>query len=123
MSFSNFIKRIRGPRTFSESDVEVFETEKLPKQIDSNDTEKETVLIDEPIIISEDISAPLSEKIIAVFGFNQKNLSIDEHYKAIEGMTKVQLDEYAEKYDIYLDRRQTKPNMINEFIQKLKEKN
>jgi hypothetical protein len=41
-----------------------------------------------------------------------------------ESMTKTELDEYAlEAHGIQLDRRQTKINMITEFIQKLKEKN
>jgi len=41
-----------------------------------------------------------------------------------ESMTKAELDLYAaEKHGIQLDRRQSKPNMITEFIQKLKEKN
>ena len=41
-----------------------------------------------------------------------------------EAMTKAGLDLYAaEKHGIQLDRRQSKPNMITEFIQKLKEKN
>jgi hypothetical protein len=42
----------------------------------------------------------------------------------VEEMTKAELDAYAaEKHGIQLDRRQTKINMITEFIQKLKEKN
>jgi hypothetical protein len=41
-----------------------------------------------------------------------------------EEMTKAELDAYAaENHGIQLDRRQTKLNMITEFIQKLKEKN
>lgn len=38
-------------------------------------------------------------------------------------MTKIELDEYAEnEFGIYLDRRQTKENMINELRTKIKEK-
>jgi hypothetical protein len=37
-------------------------------------------------------------------------------------MTKAEIDMYAEEHGIILDRRQTKFNMITEFIQKLKEK-
>jgi hypothetical protein len=41
----------------------------------------------------------------------------------LETMTKMELDLYAEEHGIQLDRRQSKFNMITEFIQKLKEKN
>lgn len=41
----------------------------------------------------------------------------------LESMTKVELDNHALDNGIQLDRRQSKKNMINEFIQKLKEKN
>ena len=41
----------------------------------------------------------------------------------IESMTKSELDNHAVENGIQLDRRQSKKNMITEFIQKLKEKN
>jgi hypothetical protein len=42
----------------------------------------------------------------------------------VETMTKAELDAYAaEQHGIQLDRRQSKIKMIDEFIQKLKEKN
>lgn len=50
-------------------------------------------------------------------------VSIEQHLKNIDGMLKKELDDYALNYGIELDRRQTKPNMANEFITKLKEKN
>ena len=50
-------------------------------------------------------------------------VSIEQHLKNIDGMLKQELDNYALNYGIELDRRQTKPNMVNEFITKLKEKN
>jgi hypothetical protein len=50
-------------------------------------------------------------------------VSIEQHLKNIDGMLKQELDDYALNYGIELDRRQTKPNMVNEFITKLKEKN
>jgi hypothetical protein len=40
----------------------------------------------------------------------------------LQSMTKAEIDMYAEEHGIILDRRQTKFNMITEFIQKLKEK-
>jgi hypothetical protein len=123
MSFTNFIRRKQGIRTPAVSNINVFETEKeLLEHLDTYDAEKEITLTQE-IKPAEVIPASLSEKIKAVFGFNKGGLSIEDHVKAIENMTKDQLDNYAEQYDIYLDRRRTKENMINEFIQKLKEKN
>jgi hypothetical protein len=50
-------------------------------------------------------------------------VSIEQHLKNIDGMLKKELGDYALNYGIELDRRQTKPNMVNEFITKLKEKN
>ena len=73
-------------------------------------------------VVSETSTETLSSKLKAVFGFQKQTLSIEEHAEKIKGMTKAELDEYAEQYGIELDRRQTKPNMVNEFIQKLKEK-
>ena len=49
-------------------------------------------------------------------------VSIEQHLKNIDGMLKQELNDYALNYGIELDRRQTKPNMVNEFITKLKEK-
>jgi hypothetical protein len=49
-------------------------------------------------------------------------LNIDQLLINIENMTKLELDEYAKNYDIHLDRRRNKSAMIEEFIQKLKEK-
>lgn len=41
----------------------------------------------------------------------------------IHAMTKQQLDEYAEQeYEIHLDRRQSKENMIKEFLSKIEER-
>jgi len=41
----------------------------------------------------------------------------------LESMTKTEIDGYAADHGIQLDRRQTKFNMITEFIQKIEEKN
>ena len=73
-------------------------------------------------IVDETPTETLSSKLKSGFGFQKKTLTIEEHAEKIKGITKAELNEYAKKYDIDLDRRQTKPNMINEFIQKLKEK-
>jgi hypothetical protein len=53
----------------------------------------------------------------------EEHVSIEQHLKNIDGMLKQELDNYALKYGIELDRRQTRPNMVKEFITKLKEKN
>jgi hypothetical protein len=39
----------------------------------------------------------------------------------LQSMTKAEIDMYAEEHGIILDRRQTKFNMIAEFIQKIQE--
>jgi hypothetical protein len=121
MSFTNFIRRKQGIRTPAVSNIDIVEKE-LFETLGKDDAQEEIEIAQE-IDVIEDVSSSLSEKIKAVFGFNKGGLSIEDHVKAIEGMTKDQLDNYAEQYDIYLDRRRTKENMINEFIQKLKEKN
>ena len=41
----------------------------------------------------------------------------------LESMTKIEIDGYAAGHGIQLDRRQSKFNMITEFIQKKEEKN
>lgn len=61
--------------------------------------------------------ASISEKIRSFFGLKT---TVTEQTEKLKGMTKLELDQYAEKYNIYLDRRQTKANMINEFLTKLK---
>jgi hypothetical protein len=91
---------------------------------DEQDQEKEDQLLvnvfeQEPITKVETLSTDVK----SAFGFNKKELTIEEHITKIEKMTKAQLHDYAKKYEIYLDRKRTKENMINEFIQKLKEKN
>lgn len=53
---------------------------------------------------------------------NEENDAIDLEIDP-KSMTKLEIDEYALENGIQLDRRQTKQNMITEFIQKLKEKN
>jgi hypothetical protein len=92
------------------------------------DNRKETIIEDN--IIFDDVSV---EEIIEEFNsedlaqsesFSEEDISsTEEIILKIKKMTKIELDEYAEKYEIQLDRRKTKNNMIEEFIQKLKEKN
>ncbi len=84
---------------------------------DKLDVKKELVQAIEPK------AEALSTKLKSMFGFKDATLTVEDHMKNIEKMTKAQLGEYAEQYEINLDRRRTKENMINEFIQKLKEKN
>jgi hypothetical protein len=116
-SFTRFRQILDG--NTRESQVEeplVLEQEDMIKGVEE---EQETVITsnDPPIV------EVLLSKLKDVFGFHENNLTAEEHAKKIKDMTKLELDKYAEQYNIYLDRRQTKQNMINEFIQKLKEKN
>jgi len=94
--------------------IESVEPVSIP--VDTEDKTEETGLQSEQT---------LSEKAKSIFaGFkNRPSLTVEDHVKKIKGMSKAELDKYAENYEIYLDRRQNKTNMINEFIQKLKEKN
>jgi hypothetical protein len=110
MSFRRFKSRVYEVK----EDVPVIE----PIVLDEDDAKKEEELTQAVLPEVE----TLSTKLKSVFGF-KKAVSLAEHMTKIEGMTKRDLDEYAEQYEIYLDRRKTKENMINEFIQKLKEKN
>jgi uncharacterized HAD superfamily protein len=89
---------------------------------------KETIIEDN--IIFDDVSVEEimeefnSENLAQSESFSEEDISsIEEIILKIKKMTKIELDEYAEKYEIQLDRRKTKNNMIEEFIQKLKEKN
>jgi len=51
----------------------------------------------------------------------EKEYPTDNDVQKWKSMTKRELDEYAHEHDhIELDRRQTKPNMIKEFLSKLK---
>jgi len=110
-SFTRFINIIRGESTDSKEDQHEAATE----------VEQETRVVDDKPHASA--TERLSTKLKSVFGFRKNTLTVEEHADKIKSMTKLELDQYAEHYDIFLDRRQTKQNMINEFIQKLKEKN
>jgi hypothetical protein len=93
---------------------------------DNTEVAKPTVETETPtenLIVETSKLELVSSKIKSIFGFRPSNdMTIEEHQEKIKSMTKLELDQYAEKYDIYLDRRKTKANMINEFIEKLKEK-
>jgi hypothetical protein len=121
-SFTRFRKLISGEPSASQpkqaavfKQEEVIETVESDQEIDT--TSHETPMAETPIIES------LSSRLKAVFGSKKPSLAAEEHVEKLKGMTKAELDDYAINYGIELDRRQTKPNMINEFIQKLKEKN
>jgi hypothetical protein len=83
--------------------------------LDESDALKEQELL-QPVVPETQVKSVFG-------GFTKANLTIEDHMINIEKMTKPQIGDYAEGYEIHLDRRRTKENMINEFIQKLKEKN
>lgn len=86
------------------------------------DTVKSESVGDTETVTSSKIEQ-VSTKLKSIFGsFSSSELTIEDHKEKIRNMTKLELDQYAEKYDIYLDRRRTKENMIKEFIEKLKDK-
>lgn len=111
MSFNRFIKRIHG---------------KIEPEVAPSDHQESSDLAQVEDFQSDDLMdtkiVTLSTKLETAFGF-KRQMTLDEHMNKIDGMSKMELDEYAKDYDIELDRRQTKRNMIDEFIQKLKEKN
>lgn len=79
-----------------------------------------------PVLVEEDCRSDdfnhnpcaCSDEIVIV-----EEMTFDQHMINIQGMTKLELDRYAEDFDIYLDRRRTLDGMISEFIEKLKEQN
>ena len=112
----------------------------IPDEIEVADVVAEVVadepqddLLEEPVENTDDIveeviepSEPVEfdvDPAILEEPKKEELVSIEQHLKNIDGMLKQELDDYALNYGIELDRRQTKPNMVNEFITKLKEKN
>jgi hypothetical protein len=80
-------------------------------------------IIEEVIELSKPVEFVLDPAAILEEPEKDELVSIEQHMANIDGMLKQELDDYALSYGIELDRRQTKQNMINEFITKLKEKN
>jgi hypothetical protein len=77
--------------------------------------EEKVNIIEEPETITEIVEVPEVKK--------NNITTIEEHLINIKNMTKLELDEYAQVYGVSLDRRRKKNIMMEEFIQKLKEKN
>lgn len=76
-------------------------------------------------ILEETADAELDVEPIIVIdeAQSEEQVSIEEHMINIDGMMKQELDDYALYYGIEIDRRQSRANMVTEFITKLKEKN
>lgn len=102
-------------------DNEVIEEEVLENNSDgevvSDGTAQEcnTVVPEDDLQIEEAISdqAVIIEEVLP-------SISFEQHMKNIDGMLKMELDKYATSHGIELDRRQSRPNMIKEFITKIK---
>lgn len=93
------------------------------KKLNIEITENTTPEIDMDVveILEETTDA---EPIVAIDeAQSEEQVSIEEHMINIDGMMKQELDDYALDYGIEIDRRQSRANMVTEFITKLKEKN
>ena len=123
-SLTKFKQRFRGEQSIREeikSDIQPLEV--IAEHI-----------ISDPIVI-EDEQVSIVEELESTFDDTENNtedLFEDAFEDVIEdkvevsklkSMTKVEIDGYASEHGIQLDRRQTKFNMITEFIQKIEEKN
>jgi len=75
----------------------------------------EPVIVETEQLVIVDIPDSISEDVIE----DEEPAEMSK----LESMTKVEIDGYAAEHGIQLDRRQTKFNMITEFIQKIEEKN
>jgi hypothetical protein len=103
-SFTRFMKRfVEVVLPTNQSSVDESKPQDLPVVV----LETENV-VEEPESLSSDDTA-----------------FFDELVTKLNAMTKVEIDDYAKAYPYYvtLDRRRTKLAMIEDFIQKLKEKN
>jgi hypothetical protein len=99
-----------------EEPVESTAVDLIPYEEAADDIVEEVIEPSEPVEFVVDPAVILEEP-------KKELVSVEQHLKTIDGMLKQEIDDYALSYGIELDRRQTKPNMINEFITKLKEKN
>jgi hypothetical protein len=134
-SLTRFRKRLNKELPEQTDPVEIEATEEpivIPEvdtPIENTDEEVSTQLeepTDEPVEEVTEQSEPVDfivDSAILEEPKEEELVSIEQHLKNIDGMLKQELDDYALNYGIELDRRQTRPNMVNDFITKLKEKN
>ncbi len=116
MSFKKFKARVY--KYIEPEAVSVLENDELIELLDELDAEKEQELTRaiEPEVL------PITLKSV-IGSIENVELTIEDHMINIKKITKAQFYDYAKKYEIHLDRKRNKETMINEFIQKLKEKN
>jgi hypothetical protein len=111
MSFKNFKQRVYN--TVEINSTSNNNDDNLPETFEEKVVEPELLEPTEELLKVETLPTKLISEFI-----------VEDHMAEIEQMTKMQFFNYAQKdHEIDLDLRRTKENMINEFIQKLKEKN
>lgn len=104
-SLKKFKQRLHGELVKSERPIDA--QQKLMQEPKAKETE-EVSIVDVAEVEIEDIE-DVTEDAVEV--------------SKLESMTKTEIDGYAAEHGIQLDRRQSKFNMITEFIQKIEEKN
>ena len=106
-SLKKFKERLRGENGKEEQPLEI--KPELVKELIAEEAVEEAVI--EEIEQVSDVAA-VEEAV-------EEPLEVSK----LESMTKIEIDGYAAGHGIQLDRRQSKFNMITEFIQKKEEKN
>ena len=121
-SLSRFRKRLNKELSDQTIPDEIEVTDESQDDLLEEPVENTDEIVEEVIEPSEPVEFVVDPAILEE-PKKEELVSIEQHLKNIDGMLKQELDDYALNYGIELDRRQTKPNMVNEFITKLKEKN
>ena len=112
-SLSRHKQRLRGDLSKEDTTPTIIEasTEEPIKDFPEASVEEDAIEA-----IEDSTEEPIVEE-----SFDDEIESEDTH--KLKSMTKAEIDMHAENYGIKLDRRQTKFNMIAEFIQKIQEIN
>lgn len=92
---------------------------KFKQRLRGEPSKEERPLEIKPELVKE----PIAEEVVAEDIEQVSDVAEPLEVSKLESMTKTEIDGYAAEHGIQLDRRQSKFNMITEFIQKIEEKN
>ena len=108
-SLNKFKQRLRG------------ETVKVERPQEIKPELVKKLIAEEAVVVEEAVTEEIEQvsDVAAVEEAVEEPLEVSK----LESMTKIEIDGYAAGHGIQLDRRQSKFNMITEFIQKIEEKN
>ena len=108
-SLNKFKQRLRG------------ETVKVERPQEIKPELVKELIAEEAVVVEEAVTEEIEQvsDVAAVEEAVEEPLEVSK----LESMTKIEIDGYAAGHGIQLDRRQSKFNMITEFIQKIEEKN